>query len=363
MNDAHHTPRWMLYGANGYTGELIAREAKARGLQPILAGRSRAKLEPLARELGFEFRVFALDDAQATAQALASIPSLRVVLLCAGPFVDTSAAMIEACLQAKVHYLDITGEISVFEHAFAQHSRAQQHGVVLCPGVGFDVIPTDCVAAALKAALPDAIELSLGFDTAQVLSPGTLKSTLDGMGQGGFVRRDGQLQRVPLAAITRTIDFGRGRKLAMAVPWGDVSTAFHSTGIPNVTVYFPTDRATIMGARLVNHLGFLLRSPVWRKLVDKAVRLLHRGPDEQTRADSPSYVWGEALNAKGERRTALLQTANGYSLTVTGALAVVDHVLGSSSNSAASGGTYTPSRLIGADLVTRLPNGGQIHIQ
>src|SRR3546814_3393557 len=66
---------------------------------------------------------------------------------------------------AKAHYLDITGEISVFEHAQTQDARAKAAGIVVCPGVGFDVIPTDCVAAALKAALPDATHLALGFDS------------------------------------------------------------------------------------------------------------------------------------------------------------------------------------------------------
>lgn len=363
MSDPTHAPCWLLYGANGYTGELIAREAKARGLKPILAGRSRAKLEPLAKELGFDFKVFDLADPQAVAQQLKAIPQLRLVLLCAGPFVDTSAVVVEACLQAKVHYLDITGEISVFEHTFAQHARAQQQGVVLCSGVGFDVIPTDCVAAALKAALPDATELSLGIDTPQALSPGTLKSFIDGMGNGGCVRRDGKLTTVPLASIVRTIDFGLGKKLAMAVPWGDVSTAFHSTGIPNVAVFFPTSRLEILGAKLVNHLGFVLRSRAWRSLVDKTVRLAHSGPDAQTRATSPCHIWGEAINAKGERRTALLKTANGYSLTITGALAVVEPLLDPAHPAGIEGGTYTPSRLLGADLVASLPNGGQIHIQ
>ena len=203
--------QWMIYGANGYTGELIAREAQARGLRPVLAGRSPRKIEALARELGLESRVFDLANVDASANQLAGI---SVVLHCAGPFSATSAPMLEACLMSKTHYLDISGEIAVFEHAQALNSRAQQQGIVICPGVGFDVIPTDCVAAALKAALPDATQLALGFDSRSGFSPGTAKTSVEGLAQGGRVRRNGKIVQVPLAFKTRKIDFGDGEKLA-----------------------------------------------------------------------------------------------------------------------------------------------------
>jgi len=154
--------RWMIYGANGYTGELIAREAARRGLKPVLAGRRRESVEELARTLGLEARAFGLDD---VAALTGQIQGHALVLNCAGPFSATAAPMMEACLRAGAHYLDITGEIAVFEHAQSLDARARDAGVVLCPGVGFDVIPTDCVAAALKAALPDATHLALGFDS------------------------------------------------------------------------------------------------------------------------------------------------------------------------------------------------------
>jgi short subunit dehydrogenase-like uncharacterized protein len=63
-----------------------------------------------------------------------------------------------------------------------------------------------------------------------------------------------------------------------------------------------------------------------------------------------TFVWGEATNARGDKRTARIKTANGYSLTVTGALAVVEHMLAHD----LPGGAYTPAKLIGSDLLTRL---------
>src|ERR1043166_6730459 len=121
-----HTLRpmtWLLYGANGYTGELIAREAVRRGQRPILAGRSREAIERLAQELGCEARVFDLNNPD--------LKDIQLVLHCAGPFIRTSKPMVDACLKHQVHYLDITGELGVFEPIFARHDEAVARGVTL----------------------------------------------------------------------------------------------------------------------------------------------------------------------------------------------------------------------------------------
>jgi short subunit dehydrogenase-like uncharacterized protein len=152
---------WMIYGANGYTGHLVAAEARRRGLKPVLAGRRAGPIEKLAVQLGLPMRVFGLDDAPAVAAAIADV---AVVANCAGPFAATSAPMIDACLTSRSHYLDITGEIDVFLAAQRRDADAQVAGIVICPGMGFDVIPTDCMAAVLKEALPNATHLVLAFD-------------------------------------------------------------------------------------------------------------------------------------------------------------------------------------------------------
>ncbi|MEL0028175.1 MAG: saccharopine dehydrogenase NADP-binding domain-containing protein [Perlucidibaca sp.] len=355
QNSNPQSLRWMIYGANGYTGELIAREAVRRGLQPVLAGRSRGKVEALASELGLTTRAFGLDDPSLAAGQLADID---LVMHCAGPFSVTAAPMMAACLEAGTHYLDITGEISVFEHAQSLDAQARQKGVVICPGVGFDVIPTDCVAAALKAALPDATHLSLGFDADSSLSPGTAKTSVEGMAQGGKVRRDGRIVTVPLAYEVRRIDFGNGARHAMTIPWGDVATAYHTTGIPNIEVFIPGPLPVIYGAKAANLARPLLAlAPVQRALkalVDKVIT----GPDDQQRAGKATYVWGEARNAKGEKKTARVRTENVYSLTITGSLAVIEHLM----QHQPTGGAYTPARLVGADLVTSLPGSGPMQI-
>lgn len=346
----------MIYGANGFTGELIAREAKRRGLRPILAGRNRESIERLAGELQLPYQVFSLDDVKKAAHELSGI---CLVLHCAGPFSATSAPMIEACLMAGAHYLDITGEISVFEHAHAQHARAEQAGIVLCPGVGFDVIPTDCIARALKQALPDATRLALGFDSRSGFSRGTAKTSVEGLAQGGKVRLGGKIVSVPLAYGTRRIDFGDGEKLAMTIPWGDVSTAWYSTGIPDIEVYIPASAGMVRNAKFANYLRWIIGMQPVQQFLKNRIEKTVKGPDEAARERQPTYVWGEASNAAGQRKTARIRTANGYSLTVTGSLAVVEHLL---ANKPAPG-AYTPSVLMGTDFVSRLPGSGPLVIE
>src|SRR5262245_56208342 len=216
--------KWMIYGANGYTGHLVAAEARRRDLKPVLAGRRAGPIEKLAAELGLPVRVFGLDDAPA-ASAAAAIAGMMVVANCAGPFAATSAPMIDACLRSRAHYLDITGEIDVFLAAQRRHADAQAAGIVICPGVGFDVIPTACMAAVLKESLPDAPHLVLAFNAPGPISPGTARTMARSLrfGQhGGRVRRNGLIEEVSLAQSWRHIDFAGGPATAIAIPWGDL---------------------------------------------------------------------------------------------------------------------------------------------
>jgi short subunit dehydrogenase-like uncharacterized protein len=346
--------RVLIYGSNGYTGRLVVERALDRGLRPVLAGRNAEAISQQAVRFGLERRPFSLDDPRAIEAGLAGID---VVMHCAGPFARTSRPMADACLRAGAHYLDITGEIAVFEHAHKQHPRARAAGIVICPGVGFDVIPTDCVAAALKRALPDANELSLGFDSRSGFSPGTAKTSVEGLAMGGRVRRGGRIVEVPLAFETRRIDFGNGEKLAMTIPWGDIATAFYNTGIPSIEVFIPASPRLVRKVRSLNYLRGLLGTRVAQALLKKQAGKTV-GPSAEARANAPTYVWGEVRNARNEVRTARLKTANGYSLTATGSLAVVERLM----TRQGAGGAFTPAMLFGPELVESLPESGKIEI-
>jgi short subunit dehydrogenase-like uncharacterized protein len=340
---------WMIYGANGYTGELIAREAKKQGKTPILAGRSEAKIAALGNELRLPARVFALTSPAEVTQRLNEI---SLVLNCAGPFSQTALGMMQACIAARAHYLDITGEIAVFETAHRLDSQAKAAGVALCPGVGFDVVPTDCAALMLKRALPDTPELALGFDmTGRNMSKGTAKTLIEGLGKSGMVRRNGALVEFPVGRGLRRIDFGRGERLAMPVPWGDVATAYYTTGIPNITVYAPVSPAQAAIARFNGALAPLLRSAAAQDLLKSRVEKNVRGPERAVREANKCWVWGEAVNANGGRKTIRIITLEGYSLTVVAALAAADHVLTHEPPS----GFCTPAALMGADFILTLP--------
>ena len=341
--------KWMVYGANGYTGRLVAEEAVRRGLSPILAGRNAEALEALGKQLKLPVRVFGLDN---PAAVRAGLKGVALVLHCAGPFSATSAPMLEGCLDVGAHYLDITGEIDVFAHCHAQDARARQRGIVVLPGAGFDVVPTDCLAAQLKAELPDASSLVLAFDAAGGPSPGTALTGVEGLGKGGRARIGGRLVKVPLAWKTRTFEREGQARFAMTIPWGDVYTAHLSTGIPDIEVYMGVPPASAARLRRLRWLGPLLGTAPVQGWLKRQVHQRVSGPDAKARAASDAWVWGEVRNDAGEEKRGQLRTPNGYTLTVTASLGIVARLL---DGPAPAGGFYTPSRLMGADYVLQLP--------
>lgn len=313
-------------------------------MRPILAGRNAAAVAALAEPLGLKQRVFALEQRDALDAALADMP---LVLHCAGPFAHTSRLMAEACLRTKTHYLDITGEAAVFEALARRDTQAKAAGIMLLPGAGFDVVPSDCLAAHLKRRLPGARQLTLGFLALSRTSWGTASTAVENLHRGGLVRRDGQLISVPAAHRARTIDFGRGPTLAVAIPWGDVSTAFYSTGIPNIEVYTalsPRLRQLMVASR---RLGWLLGSAPAQRLLKALIRRQPRGPSDAERARGVSLLWGEVEDAAGARCAARLRTPDGYTLTADTALAIAARVLGGQ----APAGFQTPSLAYGADFI------------
>jgi short subunit dehydrogenase-like uncharacterized protein len=339
---------WMIYGANGYTGKLTAREAVRRGMRPILAGRNEPEIRSLAEELGLDYRVFGLDEAAA---ALASFDGLKLVLHCAGPFSITSEPMIIACLRAGVHYLDITGEISVFAKAHSFDDKARKADVVLLPGAGFDVVPSDCLAATLVQNLPAATRLLLAFEAGGGPSPGTAKTSVEGLGKGGCIREDGKLKKVPLAWKTRTVPFAHTDRTAVTIPWGDVYTAFVSTGVPDIEVYMAIPPSTISSLKRLRWIQPLLGLGFVQSLMKKRVENKVRGPSLETRQSSDAQLWGEAVSSDGRSVQATMTTPNGYDLTVSASLAITAFLL----EKDVEGGYYTPSLLMGADFASLLP--------
>jgi len=348
--------RWMIYGATGYTGGLVADAAGSRGLQPILGGRRASAVEAVAARTGFEARSFNLVDPAAAREALHDV---AVVANCAGPFSATSGPMISACLAAGSHYVDITGEVAVFESARGRDGEASAAECIVCPGVGFDVIPTDCLAAVLAEAMPNATHLALGFETDSPVSRGTAKTIVEGLRTGCLVRRDGGLVPVPLGSRTRRIDFGRGRRHAVAIPWGDVSTAFATSGIPNIEVYLAVPWGAAFGMRLAESLRGWLASEGSQAWLKRRIERSVRGPDRSQREKTRTWVWGEARDDSGRAITARVETANAYDVTVEGVLLAVRHLL----SYAGPGGYRTPTQLLGPRCIESIPGSGRITVE
>jgi short subunit dehydrogenase-like uncharacterized protein len=339
---------WMLYGANGYTGSRIAEEAARRGLRPVLAGRSREKVEGLASKLGLEWRAFPLESPEQVAR---EIDGMRAVLNCAGPFSATAAQTMDACIAARVHYLDITGEIEVIEEAAARGLRASAAGLSLMPAVGFDVVPTDCLAATLADKLPEATLLQLAFTGSGKLSPGTMKTMIESGPRGGRARIGGKIVRVPIAWKVMEVPFRSGKRWAVTIPWGDVASAYYSTGIPDIEVYTAVPRRRISSLRRWRFLAPLSGlGPVQRWLKRRVERTV-RGPTDEELKASTASLWGRVTDAAGRAVEATLEAPGGYPLTVLCALAAMERVLAGT----VTAGFSTPSRAFGKDFITSIP--------
>lgn len=304
-------PQWLLYGATGYTGRRIAEEAVALGLRPVLAGRDAESLKALAQRLGLDWRVVPLSDAAALKDL---VGEFTTVLNAAGPFVATWQPMVQACLAARTHYLDLTGEIPVYESLAELHDATREAGIMLLPGVGFDMVPGDCLALHLKRRMPDAIRLDMGISFEGTMTRGTIRSAMAAFSPEPRVRRDHQLTTLaePLA---REFDFGPGpcggRSLAYAMDFGDCSIAWRSTGIPNITSFL---RPSKEFAALANIKG------------PEDIDRLPAGPSEAELRDFPSILVAEVSNAAGKVIAARLVTPQIYAITSTLAVAIAQRV-------------------------------------
>jgi short subunit dehydrogenase-like uncharacterized protein len=342
-------PPFVIYGANGFTGRLIAERARERGLQPVLAGRTRDAVEGLGAQLGLEARVFDLSNPEVVD---GGIRDARLVLHCAGPFSQTSRPMVDACLRTGVSYLDITGEYAVLEAALGRDAEARAARMVLLPAVGFDVVPTDCLAAKLHAELPDATRLELAF-SGGTPSPGTAKTVIEGLHVWALIRENGQIVRLRRPR-TRHVPFARGSRFVMSIPAGDLVTAFSSTGIPNITVYTVVPRSAALLAPLLSVGGSLLKRPGVVRFLQNRAEQRAKGPTDEQRKTAKISVWGHVVNTYGATKEGQLEVPEGYEFTVLAALACVERVL----RGDVPPGATTPSKAFGPDFVTTLPGVG-----
>jgi len=343
---------WMVYGAYGYTGRLVAALATERGELPVLAGRDEHRLRALGERFELEHRTVDLQDPSALRAAL---EGFDVVAHCAGPFSATAEPMVDACLATKTHYLDITGEIDVFEWVLARHDEARAAGVVLLPGAGFDVVPSDCLAAMLARALPDAVRLELALRATGGVSPGTAKTAMESLGTAGRARVGGVIGPIPADRRRREVEFADGKANAHAIAWGDVATAYHSTGIGDIVVYAALPPAIAPMMALAQVGGGATRNRMVQRLLKRVVGRLP-GPSAETRGKTHGQLWGEVTDAAGRSVSGTVTTLDPYDLTADSVVRIAQRL----ASGVVAPGAYTPSQALGADFVREL-DGIKVH--
>jgi short subunit dehydrogenase-like uncharacterized protein len=338
----------ILYGSYGYTGKLIVEECLNKKLNVILSGRNADALRQQSEKTGYPFEVADVNDAPALKNLLSKG---RVVIHCAGPFQYTAQAMAKACLETKTHYTDITGESPVFEALSELDSPAKQAGIMIMPGTGFDVVPSDCLAVHLKNRLPSATHLQLAFATPGAgLSHGTAKTMVEGLGNGGMIRKNGKLTTVPTGSLAMEIDYGPFKIPSLNIPWGDISTAWRSTGIPHIEVYIGSSKKQISAARKSNYLNWLLRMRWVKNFLKKQIEKRPAGPSPEKRAKGKTYLWGQVWDDSSRACVSRLETLDGYTLTAKSSVLVAEKIISGNFKK----GYQTPAMAYGAGLVLEL---------
>ncbi|MDZ7687336.1 MAG: saccharopine dehydrogenase NADP-binding domain-containing protein [Halobacteriales archaeon] len=337
----------LVYGSYGYTGRLVVEECDRRGVDVVVAGRNAEKVEKQAERWGFEGRVFSLD----ADEAREGVEDADAVLNCAGPFSKTHGALVDACIAEGADYLDITGEVDVFDSVSRRDEEAREAGVTLVPGVGFDVVPSDCLAVYLAEKVDEPSYIALALRNLPNVSPGTARTVVESLGKSGVVRRDGELREVPPAWKTRHADFGdgRGNVEVTTMPLGDVVTAYHSTGAENIECYVDLPRPARLLARTSRYTAPLLRAKPTQSLLKRVADALAEGPDEKERVEEHGYIWGEVrgkdANSDDEVHVARLRTPEPYALTAKTASTALERV------GDAETGFQTPATAFGAEFI------------
>lgn len=335
----------VVYGSYGYTGKLIVDLCRSKNLSVVLAGRNEESLKKQSEKSGYPYQVVDSQDSEGLKKLLTPA---AVVIHCGGPFRYTAKTMSEACLATNTHYTDITGEYQVFESLPKLDQQAKKLGVTIMPGTGFDVVPSDCLALHLKNRLPSATHLQLAFAMSKGgLSRGTAKSMTEGLGYGGLIRKEGVLTYCALGSKVLEVDFGAFKTKTLCIPWGDISTAWRSTGIPNIEVYTGATDSMIANAKRSNYFNWLLRMRLVKNFMLKKIDKKPAGPSDEKRETGRSYLWGKVWDASGKECASRLETVSGYKLTAETAVLIAQKILAGNFKP----GYQTPAMAYGADLI------------
>jgi short subunit dehydrogenase-like uncharacterized protein len=321
----------------------------------VLAGRNKDALSEIGARLNLPTRVVGLDDHTRLSHALRDI---SCVVHMAGPFAATSEPMLNACLTTRTNYVDVTGEIEVFEGMWSREEEIRRAGITAVPGAGFDVVPSDCLAAYVASRFERPASLIIALRSLQSASQGTLRTAIRQVSKPVLCRRAGTI--VPLDDRSlRWVDFGSGEEEpCVPVSWGDVATAFHSTGAGNITVYLRRTALLRAADVLGSMIGPLLRSQVGQRALAALVRRFPEGPGLAERTGHRSTIWAEATDGSGRSSRACVLTPDAYDFAANSALEISTRI----SSLPAALGVVTPSQAFGADFVLSLPGCSRVDL-
>ena len=341
------TPRWLLYGASGYTGRMIAEEAVRRGHRPVLAGRSAERVRPLAESLGLEWRAFGLTDVTAIREAFADC---QAVLLTAGPFDLTAPPMIDACLALGIPYADIANEIPIFQLAQQRDAQARARGVALVPGVGFGVVASNCLVRFVAEQVPDVAAIQCAIHIASTQgSAGAAETGLTLLEGGGKVIRGGRLTPYRLGRGARRLRFADGERIVTPTPLGDLIAAAETTGAADVTAYSSALPTGATGAILPLVRRLLWIAPLRRQLLT----MTSQGDAASAAPQAPeprSQAWAWARGRSGAIAEAWLDMGDGYRFTAASSVLAMQRLLAGGLS-----GALTPAAAFGADFALTVP--------
>ena len=343
----------LIYGAYGYTGHLITELAISHSLPIIIAGRDMHKVKTMGEKLEVEYRFFDLHPDE----LLFQFKDVHTVINCAGPFSTTAKIVAEGCLETNTHYLDVTGEIDVFESLQQLNKQAQEKGIMIMPGTGFDVVATDCLAKYLSNKVPTADKLELSFHGMKKISPGTTKSQVERLKVGGGIRESGVLKTVPMLSKSKELRFVKDdgttlTKQTYLIPWGDLSTAYWTTKIPNIEVYQHFPKSMVRLAKGSRYIRWLLKLKWYENFV-KWMQLKMNPPlkvGETT--DSRMLIRGTVWDKQGNSLSARSSTSDGYQFTAEATITILQKILAGDFKA----GYQTPAGCYGHELFYEIPN-------
>lgn len=279
-------------------------------------------MDALAERLGVPGRTFALHDQMAVLEML---QGTRVLLNVAGPFSLTAESLIDAAIAEGIHYLDTTAEFATYALAEERSAAAAAAGVMLVPGVGWDVVPSDAIAVHTAGRVPHPTKLRVALKVTGGFSPGSVSSAA-GIGDLlGLVRAGGHLARTNPSPAT--FDLGEGPEVFNPVPMGDLITAWHSLELDDIEVFM--------------HATGTMPAPG-----DE----IPEGPTEAERLGGRYWALAEVTDEDGTVVRSVIETPTGYTYTQLSAVDAAHRVL----DGQHTPGFQTPSTAFGPGFATSI---------